>query len=57
MIPAPGVGPTLAGQILGSLGDADRFSSLSGVRSFAGLGPRQNLSDTGGAAGGSDWSG
>ncbi len=49
---APGVGPILAAQILGRLGDAKRFSSLAGVRSFAGLVPRQNLSGSGGSIGG-----
>jgi transposase len=52
VISAPGVGPVLAAQILGRLGDAKRFSSLAGVRSFAGLVPRQNLSGSGGSMGG-----
>lgn len=52
VLSAPGVGTTLAAQIFGRLGDANRFSSLSGVRSFAGLVPRQSFSGTGGAAGG-----
>jgi transposase len=36
---APGVGLIGAPQILGRLGDAKRFASLAGVRSFAGLVP------------------
>ena len=43
---ATGVGPILAAQILGRLGDADRFASLAGVRSYAGLVPRENFSGT-----------
>lgn len=31
---APGVGPVLAAQILGRLGDPRRFDSLAGIRSF-----------------------
>ncbi len=52
VLSAPGVGQILAAQILGRLGDAKRFSSLAGVRSFAGLVPRQNLSGSGGTTGG-----
>lgn len=35
----PGVGPILAAQILGRLGDPGRFTSLAGIRSYAGLVP------------------
>ena len=38
---APGVGVIGAPQILGRLGDAKRFQSLAGVRSFSGLVPRR----------------
>jgi hypothetical protein len=41
---APGVGDVLAGQILGRLGDPQRFSSLAAARSFTGLIPRRNAS-------------
>ncbi len=41
---APGVGAILAAQILGRLGDAGRFASLAGVRSYAGLVPREDSS-------------
>lgn len=54
---APGVGPVLAAQILGRLGDASRFASLAGVRAYAGLVPRQNLSGSGGSMGGPTKSG
>jgi transposase len=57
VISAPGVGPTLAAQILGRLGDARRFASLAGVRSFSGLVPRQSLSGSGGSIGGPTKSG
>lgn len=40
----PGVGAILAAQILGRLGDVQRFSSLAAVRSFSGLVPKQNSS-------------
>ena len=40
----PGVGAILAAQILGRLGDVNRFSSLAAVRSFSGLVPKQNSS-------------
>ena len=52
VLSAPGVAITLAAQILGRLGDVDRFDSLAGVRSFSGLVPRHRLSGTGGATGG-----
>lgn len=35
----PGVGPILAVQILGRLGDPARFTSLAAVRSYSGLVP------------------
>ena len=44
VLSAPGVGPILAAQILGRLGDARRFASLAGVRSYAGLVPREDSS-------------
>jgi hypothetical protein len=46
------VAVTLAAQILGRLGDVHRFDSLSAVRAFSGLVPRQKLSGTGGSTGG-----
>jgi transposase len=42
VISAPGVGPVLAGGILGRLGDAKRFANLAGVRSFSGMIPKVN---------------
>jgi transposase len=42
VISAPGVGPILAGGILGRLGDAKRFTDLAGVRSFSGMVPKVN---------------
>ena len=44
VISAPGVGPILAGGILGRLGDAKRFTDLAGVRSFSGMVPKVNQS-------------
>lgn len=41
---APGVGPVLAAQILGRLGDPHRFPSLASARSFSGLVPRRDSS-------------
>lgn len=41
---APGVGPVLAGGILGRLGDANRFANLAAVRSFSGMVPGVNQS-------------
>lgn len=41
---APGVGVIGGPQILGRLGDATRFASLAGVRSFAGLVPHHDAS-------------
>jgi len=52
VLSAPGVATTLAAQILGRLGDVRRFDSLSAVRAFSGLVPRQRLSGTGGSIGG-----
>ncbi|WIX86861.1 IS110 family transposase [Amycolatopsis sp. DG1A-15b] len=40
----PGVGPILAAQILGRLGDPSRFTSLAAIRSYAGLVPGLNSS-------------
>jgi transposase len=42
VISTPGVGPVLAGGILGRLGDANRFADLAGVRSFSGMIPKVN---------------
>jgi len=39
LISVPGVGSILGAQILGRLGDPNRFRSLGGVRSFSGLVP------------------
>lgn len=44
MTSVPGVGPVLAAQILGRLGDPCRFDSLAGIRSFSGLVPRLDSS-------------
>lgn len=41
---APGVGPVLAGGILGRLGDANRFANLAAVRAFSGMVPGVNQS-------------
>jgi transposase len=41
---APGVAQITGAQILGRLGNPNRFSSLAGVRSFSGLVPRLNAS-------------
>ena len=41
---APGVGPVLAGGILGRLGDSNRFANLAAVRSFSGMVPGVNQS-------------
>lgn len=43
---APGVGPVLAGGILGRLGDANRFANLSAVRGFSGMIPAVDQSGT-----------
>jgi len=42
VISTPGVGPVLAGGILGRLGDANRFTDLAAVRSFSGMIPKVN---------------
>ena len=42
IISAPGVGPILAGGILGRLGDAKRFTDLAGIRAFSGMVPKVN---------------
>jgi transposase IS116/IS110/IS902 family protein len=44
MTSIPGVGPVLAAQILGRLGDPCRFDSLAGIGSFSGLVPRLDSS-------------
>jgi len=48
----PGLGPVLAAQIVGRLGDPQRFNSLSAVRSYTGLVPRLNSSGVASAADG-----
>jgi transposase len=48
----PGVGPVLGAQILGRLGDPNRFTSLAAIRSFSGLIPRLNASGLTGVHGG-----
>jgi transposase len=48
----PGVGGVLAGQILGRLGDPNRFTSLAAARSFSGLIPRRNASGVSNQTGG-----
>ncbi len=52
VLSAPGVGDILAAQILGRLGDPNRFTSLAAVRSYSGLIPRQNSSGLTNQAGG-----
>jgi transposase len=47
----PGVGPILAAQILGRLGDPNRFRSLAGARSFTGLVPSLDASGINGSHG------
>ena len=49
---APGVGAITGAQILGRLGDPNRFRSLAGVRSFSGLVPSLDASGVGGRHGG-----
>ncbi len=44
VISAPGVGDVLAAQIVGRLGDVNRFTSLGAIRSFSGLIPKRNSS-------------
>jgi len=46
VLSAPGVGPVLAGGILGRLGDANRFANLAAVRSFSGMIPGVSQSGT-----------
>lgn len=53
----PGVGPVLGAQILGRLGDPNRFASLAGIRSFSGLTPRLDASGVNGHHGGPTKSG
>jgi hypothetical protein len=48
----PGVGAILGAQILGRLGDPNRFRSLAGVRSFSGLIPSLDASGVSGRHGG-----
>jgi transposase len=52
LISVPGVGAILGAQILGRLGDPDRFRSLAGARSFSGLVPSLDASGTTGRHGG-----
>jgi hypothetical protein len=52
ILSAPGVGHVLAAQILGRLGDPNRFTSLAAARSFSGLVPRRNASGLTDHAGG-----
>jgi len=52
VLSVPGVGGVLAAQILGRLGDPDRFTSLAAARSFSGLIPRRNASGLTDHAGG-----
>lgn len=52
MTSVPGVGAILGAQILGRLGDPNRFRSLAGVRSFSGLVPSLDASGTSGNHGG-----
>ncbi len=51
LVSAPGVGQILAAQILGRLGDPNRFRSLAGVRSFSGLVPSLDASGVNGRHG------
>jgi transposase len=48
---APGVGSVNAAQILGRLGDPNRFRSLAGARSFSGLVPSLDASGRNGSQG------
>ncbi|GAA4978154.1 IS110 family transposase [Actinopolymorpha pittospori] len=52
LLSAPGVGPILGAQILGRLGDPNRFASLAGIRSFSGLMPHLDSSGLSGRHGG-----
>jgi transposase len=51
-VSAPGVGTIIGAQLLGRLGDPNRFRSLAGVRSFSGLVPSLDASGTVGQHGG-----
>jgi transposase len=51
-VSAPGVGTILGAQLLGRLGDPNRFRSLAGVRSFSGLVPSLDASGIAGQHGG-----
>lgn len=51
-VSAPGVGTILGAQLLGRLGDPNRFRSLAGVRSFSGLVPSLDASGMAGQHGG-----
>jgi transposase len=48
----PGIGRVLGGQVLGRLGDPNRFRTLAGVRSFSGLVPSLDASGVTGRHGG-----
>lgn len=50
-VSAPGVGTILGAQLLGRLGDPNRFRSLAGVRSFSGLVPSLDASGIAGQHG------
>jgi transposase len=52
LVSAPGVGAIIGAQLLGRLGDPNRFRSLAGVRSFSGLIPSLDASGTAGRHGG-----
>jgi transposase len=52
LVLVPGVGTILAAQLLGRLGDPNRFRSLAGVRSFSGLVPSLDASGMTGQRGG-----
>jgi transposase len=51
-VSAPGVGAIIGAQLLGRLGDPNRFRSLAGVRSFSGLIPSLDASGVVGHHGG-----
>lgn len=57
MTSVPGVGSVNAAQILGRIGDPNRFRSLAGARSFSGLVPSLSASGRNGAHGGPTKSG
>jgi hypothetical protein len=52
LVSAPGVGAIIGAQLLGRLGDPNRFRSLAGVRSFSGLVPSLDASGIAGQHGG-----